>query len=420
MNTARLTRAFELAQEQYAEQGVSVDKALRTLRAVSLSLHCWQGDDVAGFERIGTLDGGIATTGNYPGRARTPEELRSDLALALRLIPGSHRVNLHALYADTRKPDTDRDSLGPEHFAGWIAWARERRLGLDFNPSYFSHPLAKDGLTLSHPDKAIRRFWIAHGIASRQIGAAFGRKLGTPSIVNLWIPDGFKDTPVDRFGPRERLRESLDEIYARPLPRALVRDAVESKLFGLGSESYVVGSHEFYMGYAMKKGLMLCLDFGHFHPTESIADKISSLLLFTNELLLHVSRGVRWDSDHVVTFSDELQAVAREVVVGNALDRVHLATDFFDASINRIAAWVIGARNVLKALLAALLTPTTPLQKAEQKRDFTARLALQEEYKNLPFGAVWDYYCLKSDVPVGDAWLAEVRRYEHDVLSQRG
>ncbi len=420
MNTAKIEKTYALAREAYAAQGVDTEKALKKLRAIRLSLHCWQGDDVGGFEKSGSLDGGLAATGNYPGKARNADELRADLDQALAQIPGAHRLNLHAIYAETRGKKVDRDALGPEHFKGWIDWAKARKLGLDFNPTYFSHPLAKDGLTLTHPDKAVRDFWVAHGIACRRIGAAMGRQLGTPSLVNLWIPDGYKDTPADRRAPRDRLRDSLDAIYAPRFSRHLLLDAVESKLFGIGSESYVAGSHEFYMGYAIKNDLILCLDCGHFHPTESVADKISALLQWLDALLVHVSRGVRWDSDHVVTLTDELKAIGHEIVAGGYTDRVHLALDYFDASINRVAAWVIGSRNTLKMMLGALLEPAAVLARAEKAGDFTARLALQEEFKLLPLGAVWDYYCLKQGVPVGSAWLDAVRRYETDTLSRRG
>ncbi|HLQ45633.1 MAG TPA: L-rhamnose isomerase, partial [Planctomycetaceae bacterium] len=366
-----------------------------------------------------SLDGGIAVTGNYPGKARTPEELRSDLDLALSLIPGTHRLNLHASYGEFRGRPVDRHEIRPEHFQGWIDWAKSKRMGLDFNPTYFSHPKASSGFTLAHADPGIRRFWIEHGIACRHIGAAMGESLGTPCITNIWIPDGFKDTPVDRRGPRERLTESLDAIFAEPLDPRFLRDAVESKLFGIGSESYVVGSHEFYLGYAVSRRKLLCLDAGHFHPTEVISDKISAVLMWLDELLLHVSRGVRWDSDHVVTLTDELNAIAQEIVRGQFLDRVHVGLDFFDASINRVAAWVIGTRAMLKALLAALLEPTALLRQAEDHGDFTARLALQEDFKSLPVGAVWDNYCLQHNVPVGRAWLENIQQYERHVLSRR-
>jgi L-rhamnose isomerase len=420
IRTRQVERAFELAKERYAELGVDVDRALARLGDVAVSLHCWQGDDVGGFEGSGeAIGGGLAVTGSYPGRARTADELRSDLDRALALIPGSHRLNLHASYAETGGVRVERNELRPEHFRGWIDWARARKLGMDFNPTYFAHPRASDGLTLSHPDDGVRTFWIEHGIACRRIGAAIGEALGSPCITNVWVPDGSKDTPVDRRGPRERLARSLDAVFAEPIDPRLNRDAVEGKLFGLGSEAYVVGSHEFYLGYAVTRKTMLCLDAGHFHPTEVISDKISAVMMSLDEVLLHVSRGVRWDSDHVVTLGDELVAIAQEVVRGDYLDRVHIGLDFFDASINRVAAWVVGARNTLRALLIALVEPTARLREAEAGGDLTARLALMEELKTLPFGAVWDYHCLARDVPVGPDWLAEVRAYERDVLSRR-
>jgi len=401
--------------------GVDAAAALTALQGVAVSLHCWQGDDVGGFESAaGLTGGGIQATGNYPGKARTPDELRADLDAALALIPGRHRVNLHALYADYAGRQIGRDELLPEHFAAWIEWARSRRLGLDFNGTFFSHPLAESGFTLASRDEGVRRFWVRHALACREIGEVFGRELGTPCVTNVWIPDGYKDTPVDRQTPREILRRSLDEIFAVPLDPRHHLDAVESKLFGIGSESYVVGSHEFYLGYAIAKGKLLCLDAGHFHPTEGIADKISSILLWLPEILLHVSRGVRWDSDHVVVLSDELRQIAEEIVRGGHLKRVHIGLDFFDASINRIAAWVIGTRALLKGLLLALLEPTTMLRQCENEGDYTQRLALSEELKSLPAGAVWDYYCETQNVPVGLTWLDHARAYERDVLSQRG
>jgi L-rhamnose isomerase len=411
---------YRWAQEKYAALGVSTDAALETLRTVAISLHCWQGDDVGGFENdAGLTGGGIQATGNYPGKARTPDELREDLEMMLGLIPGSHRLNLHAMYAETGSRNFDRSKVAPEHFTGWIDWARDQKLGLDFNGSFFSHPKAASGFTLASPDPGIRRYWIEHAIACRKISEAFGRALGTPCINNTWIPDGYKDTPVDRKTPRELLKRSLDEIFAVPIDARLMRDAVESKLFGLGSESYVVGSHEFYLGYAIQNKKLICLDSGHFHPTENIADKISSIMMYLDEILLHVSRGVRWDSDHVVILSDDLRAIAEEIVRGGFLKRIHIGLDFFDASINRIAAWTIGTRSMLKALLMALLEPAEKLRDMEAAGDYTGRLALLEEAKTLPAGAVWDYYCLEQDVPVGQAWLEEVRGYERQVLANR-
>ncbi len=418
--TTQIEKAYTQAQERYAVLGVDTERALARLSAIPISLHCWQGDDVGGFEDPERgLSGGIMATGNYPGKARTPGELRQDLDKTYSLIPGTHRLNLHAIYleADTKVP---RNQIEPKHFATWVDWAKANHHGIDFNPTCFSHPLADDGFTLSHPDAGIRQFWIEHCIASREIGAYFGRELGTPAVTNIWIPDGYKDTPADRLGPRQRLRDSLDKILAEPIDRQYNLDAVESKLFGIGSESYVVGSHEFYLGYATANKILLCLDAGHFHPTETIADKISAVLLYVQELLLHVSRGVRWDSDHVVTLTDELQAIMGEVVRGSYLERVHIGLDFFDASINRIAAWTIGARNALRALLMALLEPVEQMRAFEMAGDYTTRLALLEELKGMPFGAVWEYYCLQQNVPVGMAFLDEIRAYEEKVTAQRG
>jgi L-rhamnose isomerase len=419
--TEQLYGAYSLAKERYAGLGVDTDRALEALGRVSLSLHCWQGDDVAGFESPGTpLGGGIATTGNYPGKARTPDELRADLDLAYSLIPGNHRLNLHAIYAETGGKKVERNELQPGHFAAWVDWARAGGHGLDFNPTLFSHPLAGSGFTLASYDPRIRRFWVEHCVACRRVGEYFGRELGTTCVTNIWIPDGFKDTPVDRTTPRLLLKESLDEIFAVQINPLHNLDSVESKLFGLGSESYVVGSHEFYLGYAVSKGILLCLDSGHFHPTETISDKLSSVLMFVPGVVLHISRGVRWDSDHVVTLSDESAAIMREVVTGGYIDRVHIGLDFFDASINRIAAWVIGARNVLRAGLISLLEPTEQLRRLEVAGDYTGRLALLEETKGLPWAAVWDYFCLRRGVPAGIRFLDEIKAYEKSVQSQRG
>lgn len=413
-------KAYEAAREQYGELGVDTEGAIEKLSKIAISLHCWQGDDVSGFESDrGLSDGGIIATGNYPGKAHTPDELRMDLEKALSLIPGKHRINLHSIYAETSRKKIERNKLQPEHFSDWVDWAKANGLGMDFNGSFFSHPRASSGFTLASSDEGIRRFWIEHGIACRKIGEYMGRELQNPCITNVWIPDGYKDIPADRKGPRERLKASLDEIFAEKIDRSYLLDSVESKLFGVGSESYVVGSHEFYMGYAIKNNILLCLDTGHFHPTEVVSDKISSVLSFLDEILLHVSRGVRWDSDHVVILSDELRAIAEEIIRGNYLQRVHIGLDFFDASINRLAAWVIGTRCMLKALLIALLEPTDKLRQMESARNYTSRLAMLEELKTLPFGSVWDYYCLKADVPVGPAWLQTVKDYEAKVLSQR-
>jgi len=415
----KVTATYELAKERYAEFGVDTDAVLEKVATIPISLHCWQGDDVGGFEDPDRgLSGGIMATGNYPGKARTAVQLRQDLDKAYSLIPGTHRLNLHAIYLETDQK-VPRNEIQPQHFAGWVDWAKNNNHGLDFNPTCFSHPLADDGFTLAHADAGIRQFWIEHCIASREIGAYFGRELGTTAVTNVWIPDGYKDTPVDRLGPRQRLQDSLDQVFAKPLDPAHNLDAVECKLFGIGSESYVVGSHEFYLGYAIKNQTLLCLDAGHFHPTETIADKISSVLLYVPELLLHVSRGVRWDSDHVVTLTDELQAIMQELVRGNFLDRVHIGLDFFDASINRVAAWTIGTRNAVRALLLALLEPLDRLRELEAAGDYTARLALLEELKGLPFGAIWDQYCWQQNVPVGYAFMDEIRSYEDKVLAKR-
>jgi len=415
-----IEKAYEIAKQRYAQWEVDTDEALRRLGGIAVSMHCWQGDDVGGFETDqGLTGGGIMATGTYPGKARNPDQLRSDAEKAYSLIPGRHRFNLHASYRETGGRPIDRDRIEPEHFERWIDWAGQLGLGVDFNPTFFSHPKAADGFTLAHRDQGIRRFWVEHGLACRRIGEAIGRRLGRPCVTNVWIPDGYKDVTIDRKGPRELLKESLDEIFAQPTDPACNLDAVECKLFGIGSETYVVGSHEFYLGYAVENRKLLCLDAGHFHPTETIADKISSVLTFLDEILLHVSRGVRWDSDHVVILSDELRAIAEEVVRGGFLERVHIGLDFFDASINRVAAWVIGMRAMIKALLGALLEPTDRLRRLELDGDFTARLAMVEQIKTLPLGAVWDYYCLKQDVPPGMSWLDEVRDYETQVTGKR-
>lgn len=417
--TKLIEQAFELAKQRFAEIGVDVEEAIKQLDSVPVSMHCWQGDDVRGFENPqGTLTGGIQATGNYPGRARTAEELRADLEKALSLIPGPKRLNLHAIYLESDTP-VDRDAIEPKHFANWVDWAKKNKLGLDFNPSCFSHPLSADGFTLSHTDKNIRQFWIDHCKASRRISAYFGEQLGTPSVMNIWVPDGMKDITVDRLAPRQRLMSALDEIIAEKLNPEHHIDAVESKLFGIGAESYTVGSNEFFLGYASSRQTALTLDAGHFHPTEVISDKISAAMLYVPRLLLHVSRPVRWDSDHVVLLDDETQAIASEIVRHQLFDKVHIGLDFFDASINRIAAWVIGTRNAKKALLRALLEPTDRLRKVEAEGDYTARLALLEEQKSLPWQAVWEAWCLRHDVPADASWLSDVRHYEQQILNQR-
>ncbi|CAK6473213.1 L-rhamnose isomerase [Peribacillus frigoritolerans] len=411
---------YETAKQAYANWGIDVDAALETLKKVPISIHCWQGDDIGGFEvNKSELSGGIDITGNYPGKATTPEELRMDLEKALSLIPGKHRVNLHAIYAETNGEAVERDQLEPKHFENWLNWAKENGLGLDFNPTLFSHEKAADGLTLSHPNEEIREFWIDHCIASRKIGEYFGRELGNPCLTNIWIPDGYKDIPSDRLTPRKRLKESLDRIFTAEVDETCNWDAVESKVFGIGSESYVVGSHEFYLGYALKNNKICLVDTGHYHPTETVSNKISSMLLYSDKLALHVSRPVRWDSDHVVILDDELREIALEIVRNDALNQVIIGLDFFDASINRVAAWTIGMRNMIKALLYALLVPNDHLKELQEKGDFTERLALMEEFKTYPFGAIWDYYCEKMNVPVKERWLTQVKEYERDVLAKR-
>jgi L-rhamnose isomerase len=416
-----IQEAYQAAKERYAEIGVDTDKALELLKQIPISIHCWQGDDVGGFEVAaeGTDGGGIMATGNYPGRARTPEELRADLDETLSLIPGTHRLNLHACYAETEGKFIDRDKITSDHFKNWVEWAKAKDMGMDFNPTFFAHSKADSGFTLSSNDESIRNFWIEHGKACRKISEYMGKELGTPSVMNIWIPDGYKDTPVDRNGARARLKDSLDAILSEKIDPKYHLSAVECKLFGIGSESCVVGSHEFYMGYAVKNDLLLCLDTGHFHPTEVVSDKISSVLQFVDEILLHVSRPVRWDSDHVVTYNEELLAIAQEIVRNDFQNRVHIGLDFFDASINRIAAWVIGTRNMLKALCAALLEPSEKLKAMENAGNYTSRLAILEEQKFFPVNAVWDYYCAQNNAPVGIDWLGEVEEYEKNVLSKR-
>ncbi len=422
MSTAkRVQQAYHLAQQRYADLGVNTDQALKQLARIPISIHCWQGDDVGGFENSGqALGDGLAVTGNYPGKATTPTQLRDDFEKAVSVIPGRHRLNLHACYAEMSGKKVGRDELSADQFKNWIAWAKRIQIGLDFNPTFFAHPRVRGGFTLTSSDKATRQFWIEHGIRSREIGAAIGKALGNTCLTNLWIPDGMKDTPADRRGPRERLAESLDAIYKKKISPKLNVDSVEPKLFGIGAESYTPGSHEFYLGYAVSREILLTLDAGHYHPTEGIADKISSVLCYLPEIALHVSRGVRWDSDHVVTLTDDLQAIAQEIVWGGYANRVRIGLDYFDASINRIAAWVIGTRNMAKALLMALVAPVEKLRKFELEGDYTSRLALMEDAKVLPLGAVWDYYCAQQNVPVGDAWLAEIKTHERDVLAKRG
>ncbi len=412
---------YRIARDLYAEIGVDTDAAIRRVSDIPVSIQCWQGDDVRGFENPDAgLSGGIQTTGNYPGRARNIDELRADFDFAARLIPGKKKISLHAIYLDNGGKAVPRDEIEPKHFASWIEWARERRYGIDFNPTCFSHPLAADGFTLSHVDPGVRAFWIRHCLASRNIAVAIGRALGQTVCTNYWVPDGFKDIPVDRAAARARLADSYDQIFAEPVDDAFNLDAVESKVFGIGAESCTVGSHEFYMGCALKHNLLLTLDAGHFHPTEVISDKLSSALLYNKKgILLHVSRPVRWDSDHVVIFDDELKAIALEILRYHYEDRIHIGLDYFDASINRVAAWTIGARNMQKALLYAALEPTARLQEMEAKGDYTSRLAYLEELKSYPFSAVWDRYCENCGVPVRDSWIADVQEYENSTLSKR-
>lgn len=411
---------LDYAKERYAEIGVDVEAALETLGQTPISLHCWQGDDVGGFEGgSGALGDGLAVTGNYPGKARTLDELRRDLDEAIKLIPGALRLNLHAIYGDFGGQKVDRDAIEVKHFQGWIDWARGHGLGLDFNPTCFSHPKASGGFTLSSADAGVRDFWVEHCRRSRKIGAAMGEQLGSACVTNVWIPDGMKDMPADRLAFRQRLAASLDAVFTEKLDPAQHIDAVESKLFGIGSESFVVGSHEFYLGYATKNQTALCLDAGHFHPTESIADKISSVLLYVPELLLHVSRGVRWDGDHVVLFDDATQAIMQELVRCDALPRTHIGLDFFDASINRLAAWAIGTRAAQKCLLLALLEPREKLREAEQAGDYTTRLALLEQSKAMPWSIVWETFCERQGAPGESGLVPAVKDYERNELSRR-
>ncbi|NLU09206.1 MAG: L-rhamnose isomerase [Clostridiales bacterium] len=411
---------YKAAKQEYEKWGIDVDDILEKLKKIKISINCWQGDDITGFEvNPRKLSGGIAATGNYPGKARNPEELRKDLSEAMNLIPGKHKVNLHAIYAETGGKFVDRDEIKPEYFENWVSWAKKNGLGLDFNPTIFSHEKADDGLTLSHPNKEIRDFWIRHCIISRKIGEYFGKELGQTCLTNIWIPDGYKDIPSDRLGPRRRLKDSLEKIFQVKTDKRYNLDSVESKVFGIGAESYTVGSSEFYLNFAAKNDVLCLMDTGHYHPTEKVSDKISSMLLFYDKIALHVSRPVHWDSDHVVVFDDELKEIAKEIVRDNALDRVIIGLDFFDASINRIAAWVIGTRNMIKALLYAMLLPNGKLKKLQDEENYTDRLALMEEFKTYPFGAIWDYYCKINDVPIKESWLDEIKRYEKEELAKR-
>ncbi|MFV0559215.1 MAG: L-rhamnose isomerase [Enterococcus sp.] len=410
---------YEEAKARYAAIGVDTDQALAKLQDVKISMHCWQGDDVKGFlNSDGELTGGIMSTGDYPGAAHTPAQLRQDLEKAYSMIPGSHKLNLHAIYLDTDEA-VDLNEIEPKHFEKWVEWAKEQGLGLDFNPTFFSHPMMQDGYTLAHPDKEVRDYWIEHAKRSRKIAEYMGRELGQVCIDNFWVPDGMKDNPIDRYTPRKRLMESLDTIFSEEVNEQYTLDAVESKLFGLGAEAYTVGSHEFYMGYGLTRDKLVCLDAGHFHPTEVISNKLSSLALFSKGIMLHVSRPVRWDSDHVVLMDDELQEIGKELVRNDLLSKTNIGLDFFDATINRIAAWVIGTRNTQKALLKAMLEPTQELKEMELAFDFTTRMAYTEELKDFPYGDVWNYFCELNNVPVGLDWLNEVRVYEEQVLRER-
>jgi len=411
---------LDVAREAYAKLGVDVDAAMENVAKTPVSIQCWQGDDVAGFENpTGSLTGGIQSTGNYPGKARNIAELRADFEFAAKLIPGKKKLALHAIYLDNDGESVERNEIEIKHFASWVDWAKANGFGLDFNPTFFSHPLSADGFTLSNDNADIRKFWIEHGIRSRKISEYFGKELGQTSMNNFWVPDGFKDTPVNRKKKRETLAEAYAEIFAFDTDDRYNLDAVESKVFGIGAESCTIGSHEFYMGCAMKHHKLITLDTGHFHPTELVSDKISSALTYIDGVMLHVSRPVRWDSDHVVILDDELKAIACEIKRGGYEDKVHIGLDFFDGSINRIACWAIGARNMQKALLWAALEPVEMLQKFEDEGDFTSRLAYLEEIKTLPFGQVWDAYCESQNVPVADAWVKDMKKYEKDVLSFR-
>jgi len=412
-----LKERYEQARAIYKNIGIDTDAAIEALKQIPISMHCWQGDDVAGFEGEVALSGGIQATGNYPGRARTPEELMQDIDKALSLIPGCHRINLHASYAIFEDGYADRDQLQPKHFAKWVEFAKARGLGLDFNPTFFSHSKSEVA-TLSSEDEEIRAFWIEHGKRSLKIAEYFARELGTPCLMNIWIPDGYKDIPADRTAPRARLKDSLDQIIGIEYDKNLVKIAVESKVFGIGMESYTVGSHEFYMNYAAKNDLLCLLDNGHYHPTEVVSDKISSMLLFAPQVALHVTRPVRWDSDHIVLFDDETKEISKEIIRHGA-EKVLLGLDFFDASVNRVAAWVIGMRNMQKALLNALLTPHERLAGLQEDRHLTEVLMLQEELKLYPVGDVWDYFCEVNGVPVKEQWYEEVKKYEAEVLLKR-
>jgi L-rhamnose isomerase len=420
MKKELILKGYKLAQEQYAALGVDTDKALSDLKNINISLHCWQTDDVGGFEKAGAeLGGGLQVTGNFPGKARTIEQMRADLDKVMSLLPGKQRLSLHAIYGEFGGKTIDRDQIEIKHFEGWIKWAKKREIGLDFNCTCFSHPYADGGFTISSKNNKIRKFWVEHIKRCRAIGAEMGKQLGSPTIHNIWVPDGSKDTPMDRYSLRRILKKSLDEIYSVEYPKKFLKDAVESKLFGIGSEAMVVGSHDFYLGYAIKNNKLLTLDNGHYHPTEQVGDKISSVLQYVDELLLHLTRGLRWDSDHVVTFNDEILLITQEIIRANALGRVNVGLDYFDASLNRIGAYVVGARAVQMSFLYALLEPGKKLLEFEEGGRTFERLAYLELLKTMPFGAVWDYYCMTSNVPVGQDYIEEIKKYEKDVLVRR-
>jgi len=418
---SKVKQAYQAAKEVYSGYGINTDKILQTLDQVSLSIHCWQADDVAGFENVqeGLEGSGLQVTGNYPGKAGNMEEFRMDLDKAFSLIPGNHRLSLHASYGDFSDGFPGRDKIGPKHFQSWVEWAKTRNIKIDFNSTFFAHPNVKDGYTLASKDKTIRQYWIEHGKKCREISAFIGKEQGSRCVHNIWIPDGSKDITPSRYEHRSLLKDSLDKMLAKKYPADQMIDSVESKLFGIGSEAFVVGSHEFYFGYAVQNRMMLTLDIGHFHPTESVADKVSSAFLFIDELLFHVTRGIRWDSDHIVAFNDQLTELMQEIVWTGKLDKVSLGLDFFDATVNRIGAYVIGARNAQKALLLALLMPTKEMVEYENQGRYFERLALFEEFRTKPFGALWDYYCLSKSVPVGESYISEIQKYEEEVLSKR-
>lgn len=412
---------YEEAKKRYEALGVDVDSALEKLAATPVSVHCWQGDDVVGFESAGTaLSGGIQTTGNYPGKATTPEELMADLDKAFSLVPGKKKLNLHACYAIFEPGEkVDRDALEPRHFARWVEFAKQRGIGIDFNPTYFSHPMVKDNLTLSSPDENVRKFWVEHGKRCLEIAQYFAEETGVPAVMNIWIPDGYKDIPADRYAPRARFKKSLDEILSVPYDKKKVYVTLESKVFGIGLESYTVGSAEFTLSYSAVNHITPLMDNGHYHPTELVSDKIPSLLLFNDKIALHVTRGVRWDSDHVVLLDDETREIAKEIVRNDALDRVFIATDYFDASINRVSAWVVGLRNMQKALLSALLMPNKRMKELQENNELTELMALNEELKTYPFGDIWEHYCETQQVTAGPEWFDEIKKYEREVLSKR-